>query len=70
MKACTERDGTFSCPFLRPATDGCAISADGVAEPGFVYTTSPDDKWQVTAAGRYRITFNLSERTIEAVKVG
>lgn len=70
MKACTERDGTFSCPFLRPESAGVEISPDGVAAPGFVYTTGPDDQWRVTKAGRYRITFNLRDWTIEAKAAG
>ena len=66
MKACLAPDGTFSCPFLRPTTDGCTIDDKGVASPDFVYTTGPDYKWRVTKAGRYRITFNLKNWTIEA----
>lgn len=66
MKACLAPDGTFSCPFLRPTTDGCTIDDKGVASPDFVYTTGPDYKWRVTKAGRYRITINLKNWTIEA----
>lgn len=69
MKACTERDGTFSCPFLRPTTGGVEISADGVTSPDFVYTTNPDDQWKITAAGNYRITFDLEHWTIKAEKI-
>lgn len=64
MKACTVQDGTFSCPFIRPAEADVAISSVGVASPDFVYTTNPDDKWSVTEAGRYRITFDLENWTI------
>ncbi len=71
MKACTVQDGTFSCPFLRPATDGVTISAEGVAEPGFIYTAGdPDNKWNVTEAGTYRISFDLEHYTITVVKAG
>ncbi|MDE6137068.1 MAG: SusF/SusE family outer membrane protein, partial [Muribaculaceae bacterium] len=66
MKACLQPDGTFSCPFLRPSSAGVEIGPDGVAAPDFVYTTSPDDQWHITKAGRYSITFNLKEWTIEA----
>ncbi len=66
MKACLAPDGTFSCPFLRPASDGCIIDENGVASPEFVYTTGPDYKWRVAKAGRYKITFNLKNWTIEA----
>lgn len=69
MKACLEPDGTFSCPFLRPAGGNVTISAAGVSEPGFVYTTDPDDKWKVTDAGRYRLTFDLRNWTLTATKL-
>lgn len=69
MKACLQPDPTFSCPFLRPATDGCAIDADGAEAPGFIYTTGPDYKWKVVKTGRYRIIFNLKDYTIEATSL-
>lgn len=66
MKACLQPDGTFSCPFLRPAKSGVTINENGVSEASFVYTTDPDDKWRVTKAGKYRITFDLATWTIKA----
>lgn len=66
MKACLTPDGTFSCPFLRPSFNGCEISDKGVAEAGFVYTTSPDDKWKVTKEGTYKLTFDLEKWTLSA----
>lgn len=69
MKACTERDGTFSCPFIRPSSADCEISLDGIAASDFVYTTNPDDKWKVTQAGKYEITFDLEHRTINVKSV-
>lgn len=69
MKACTEKDGTFSCPFIRPTSADCQINASGVASPDFVYTTNPDDQWKVTEAGKYQITFNLENWTIRVKKV-
>lgn len=69
MKACTERDGTFSCPFLRPATSGVEISSAGVADTEFVYSTNPDDQWKITEAGNYRITFDLENWTIKVEKL-
>ena len=64
MKACTERDGTFSCPFIRPSQAGVEINSNGVAASDFVYTTNPDDQWRITESGRYRITFDLENWTI------
>lgn len=68
MKACLVKDGTFSCPFLRPSKAGVEISSAGVAASDFVFTTSPDDQWKVTEAGNYTITFNLEHWTISVVK--
>ena len=64
MKACLEPDGTFSCPFVRPASANVEISSNGVSSADFVYTTSPDDQWKVVEAGKYRITFDLEHWTI------
>ena len=68
MKACIVKDGSFSCPFLRPAADNVDITSEGVSSPDFVFTTSPDDKWHVKEAGRYLITFNLKDYTIAVEK--
>lgn len=68
MKACLVKDGSFSCPFLRPSTSGVEISSAGVAADDFVFTTGPDDQWRVTEAGNYTITFDLEHWTISAVK--
>jgi len=70
MKACLAPDGTFSCPFLRPSAAGVTISAAGVSAPDFVYNTdSADNKWRVTEAGTYKITFDLKNWTITASKL-
>ena len=68
MKACLEPDGTFSCPFLRPSSGYVEISSAGVSASDFVYTTNPDDKWHVTEAGSYSITFDLENYTIHVEK--
>ena len=64
MKAAREKD--FTAPFYRPATNGCEISASGVASGAMVFTESPDDQWMVTVAGRYRLTFNTADMTFDA----
>lgn len=69
MKACLEPDGTFSCPFLRPSSADVVINSAGVAASDFVYTTDPDDQWNVTEAGKYQITFDLKNRTIQVSPV-
>ncbi|MGM9834100.1 MAG: SusF/SusE family outer membrane protein [Candidatus Limisoma sp.] len=68
MKACLVQDGTFSCPFLHPSTADVSISSAGVAASDFLfYAGDPDNKWRVTEAGKYRITFDLEHWTIKAV---
>ena len=42
---------------------------NGVESPDFVFTTGPDDKWQVTEAGQYRLTFDLKSWTLKAEKL-
>lgn len=69
MKACTEQDGTFSCPFIRPSSANVEISSAGVAASDFVYTRNPDDQWQITESGRYRIVFDLENYTISATRL-
>lgn len=67
FKAATAKD--FSAPFYRPAIPDCEVSKSGVANSLMVYTEDPDDKWLVTQAGKYRLTFNTSELIFEAVFV-
>ncbi len=62
MKACTVRD--FNAEFVRPSSPDCEISSKGVAANDFIYTKGPDDKWKVTEAGMYKITFDLENYTI------
>ncbi len=65
MKACTQT-GDWNVAFVRPSFSGCTISKDGVEDDTIVYTTSPDDKWQITEAGIYHLTFNLQDYTFTA----
>lgn len=68
LKACETKD--WGAPFLRPTKNGVEISSKGAGEVGFVFTAGdPDNKWNVTEAGKYRISFNLLEWTITATKL-
>ena len=66
LKACTKKD--FNAPFIRPSAADVAITKTGVAATDFVFTTSPDDQWQVKDAGKYRITLDLEHYTIKTEK--
>lgn len=70
MKACTQA-GSWDAPFIRPTTADCQISLSGVADNNFQYTAgNPDNKWKITEAGKYRITFDLEHYTIQVEAVG
>ena len=69
LKACTQT-GDWGVPFIRPTFGGCKISKSGVEQADFVFTTNPDDKWQVTESGQYRLTFDLKHWTIKAEVLG
>jgi len=56
----------FGASFYRPATPDCEVSENGVADPGMVFTTEPDDQWKVVKAGKYRLTFNTADMTFDA----
>ena len=66
FKACTKKD--FSAAFIRPSSANVAITKQGVAADDFVFTTSPDDQWEVKEAGKYRITLDLEHYTIKVEK--
>lgn len=65
MKCCMTT-GSWDAEFIRPAADGIEINRDGVAESEFIKSTSPDNKWKVTVAGTYKLTFDLQNWTIAA----
>lgn len=63
FKACTVRD--FSAPFYRPSSGNVEISAAGITASDVVYTTDPDDQWNVRTAGTYTVTINIKAMTIK-----
>ena len=65
FKAAREKD--FGAPFYRPASSGVTVSKSGASANSMVFTTEPDDQWEVTEAGNYRLTFNTESMTFEAV---
>lgn len=68
FKAALEKD--FGAPFYRPAFAECEVSQSGVASREMVFTTDPDDQWKVTAAGKYRLTFDTDAMTFDATYLG
>ena len=68
MKACLTKD--FSAPFYRPSKADVEISENGAGDNAMVFTTDPDDKWNVVKAGKYHLTFNLADMTFNAEFIG
>lgn len=69
LKACTST-GSWDVSFIRPASDGVKINKTGVADSNFIYTTGPDNKWNVGEPSVYRLTFDLEHWTIAAESIG
>lgn len=70
MKCCLKA-GSWDNPFVRPLANGSTISKSGVQESAFtMHAGDPDDKWRVTDAGRYRLTFDLRNWTVAAEYLG
>lgn len=68
LKASDVKD--FGAPFYRPPFADCEISRSGAASAQMVLTADPDDKWNVTEAGKYRLTFNTADMTFAAEYLG
>ncbi len=64
FKASAEKD--FNAPAYRPEKDNTEVSDKGVASNTMVYANDPDDKWYVSVAGTYRLTFDTENMTFNA----
>lgn len=66
MKAFSEKDASWGQSFYRPTRADVKISKSGVEAPEMVFTTSPDDQWEIVDEGRYQLTLNIKAMTIAA----
>lgn len=56
--------GSWDVPFIRPQTAGLNVDRNGIAETEFImHAGDPDEKWYVSEAGIYNLTFNLKTWT-------
>lgn len=62
FKACKVKD--FSAPFYRPSSSSCNVSEAGVTANDMVFTTEPDDQWNVLTEGTYQLTLDTNSMTI------
>lgn len=58
FKCCSEK-GSWDVSFVRPLGSNCNVSANGLEFNQMTWTAAPDNKWVVTDAGKYRLTFDL-----------
>lgn len=70
MKLCLVA-GSWDNPFIRPANDQETISKSNVSGQTFVmWAGDPDNKWRVTDAGKYRLTFDMRNWTMSTEYLG
>ncbi len=63
--------GSWDAPFIRPEVAGTPISKDNITNAKFaMHAGDPDDKWNVTDAGKYRLTFDLRQWTMSTEYLG
>ena len=63
--------GSWDAPFIRPEVGGTEISKTDITSQKFImHAGDPDNKWRVTYAGRYRLTFDLRHWTISTTFLG
>ena len=52
--------GSWDAPFIRPENNGTEISKTNISNQKFImHAGDPDNKWRVTYAAKYRLTFDL-----------
>ena len=63
--------GSWDVGFIRPEVGGTEISKTAITDQKFVmYAGDPDNKWKVTYAGKYRLTFDLRHWTMSTEFLG
>ena len=64
-------DGSYDNPFIRPVNDQEIISKSNVSGQTFaMWAGAPDNKWRVTDAGKYRLTFDMRNWTMSTEYLG
>lgn len=70
MKLCLVA-GSYDNPFIRPVNDQEIISKSNVSGQTFaMWAGDPDNKWRVTDAGKYRLTFDMRNWTMSTEYLG
>lgn len=70
MKLCLTT-GNWDAGFIRPVNDQEAISKSNISGQTFaMWAGDPDNKWRVTEAGKYRLSFDLRNWTMSTEYLG
>lgn len=70
MKLCLQ-SSSWDNPFIRPANNLEAISKSNISGQTFaMWAGDPDNKWKVTDAGKYRLTFDMRNWTMSTEYLG
>ena len=63
--------GSWDAPFIRPVDNGTEINQTAIDGATFaMHAGDPDDKWRVTEAGVYRLTFDLRNWKMSTAHLG
>lgn len=63
--------GSWDAPFIRPVDNGTEINQTAIDGATFaMHAGDPDDKWRVTEAGVYRLTFDLRNWKMSTAYLG
>ncbi len=63
--------GSWDAPFIRPVVGGTEIGRTAIDKQKFdMHAGDPDNKWNVTEAGKYRLTFDLRNWTMSTAYLG
>ena len=63
--------GSWDAPFIRPENNGTEISKNNITAQKFImHAGDPDNKWRVTYAGKYRLSFDLRNWTMSTEFLG
>ncbi len=68
---CPMEPGNWGGPFIMPATNGTIINTDGVKsdEIALMPNGNPDNKWQVTQSGVYKIVIDGNRHKIHVTHI-
>lgn len=63
--------GNWDAGFIRPMENGRTISAEDITGEAFdMHAGDPDNKWVISEAGKYRLSFNLRDWTYSTTFLG